>query len=165
MALLAGAEPAQGKTMPPGIDQPAVSSGTMPPPFEGAAGYLFVSYKHNDASRIGPLLEVVRSLGYNVWYDAGIPGGSEWDAVIEERVRNADALIMFLSREAVLSKYVRREIKYADMIDKPILTIRLEEAELSHGLGMLLTTYQMVDPPNTEAGREALVRALRYLRG
>jgi hypothetical protein len=135
----------------------------LPAPYEGPGRYLFVSYKRADAARIAPILGVVRALGYQIWYDDGIPGGSEWDAVIEERLKNADGVLMFLSREAVLSKYVRREVKFADMIAKPILTVRLENAQLSHGLQMLLTNYQMIDPPTSPARLEALRRALRSL--
>jgi len=148
----------------PSGDQPPVPRGVLPAPYAGNEQYLFMSYKHANATAIAPLLDAILELGYRVWYDAGIPGASEWDAVIEDRLKSADAVVVFLSREAVLSKYVRREVKYADMINKPILTIKLEEAKLSHGLEMLLTNYQIIGTPTDPAGREALDRALRYLR-
>jgi hypothetical protein len=69
----------------------------------------------------------------------------EWDAKIEERLLECDRVLLFVSTTAVNSKYVRREIKYADTINKSVISVRLEQTDLSHGLAMLLTQYQMLD--------------------
>lgn len=135
----------------------------LPPPYAGKEPYVFVSYKREDLERIKPLLADVNRTGHRIWYDKGIPGGAEWDAVIEERVQNCTVLLLFLSRAAVRSKYVRREVKFADTLSKLIVTVRLERnVDLSHGIAMLLNQYQVIEGSAPGLGEE-LGRAVRLL--
>ena len=83
--------------------------------------------------------------GISIWYDRGIPGGAEWDAVIEERLLSCRCVLLFASTAAVDSKYVRREVKFADALDTPVLSVLLEDTTFRHGMQMLLTQYQMLD--------------------
>jgi len=136
----------------------------MPQPYRGEQPYAFISYKREDLERIKPIVGAFGRRGNRIWYDRGIPGGAEWDAMIEERVRNCDVLLLFLSQRAVLSKYVRREVKFADTLNKPIVGIHLEpELDLSHGMGMLLNQYQLITSAANAAGDE-LDHAVRSLR-
>ena len=104
------------------------------------------------------------ALGYPIWFDRGIPGGAEWDALIEEKVSNCLILLVFLSQSAVESKWVRREIKFADSENRPILGIRLDEdLELKHGLKVVMNQYQMIDASNADFSDE-LRKAIEYVR-
>jgi hypothetical protein len=132
----------------------------VPPPYEGASAFGFVSYKRQDLERIAPIMEAVRELGVPLWYDRGIPGGSEWDAVIEDRLARCRFVLLFASRAAVASKYVRREVKYADAKDTPLLSVVLEDTPLNQGMDMLLTQYQMLDVRAVDFARR-LQHALR----
>jgi hypothetical protein len=129
------------------IPEPPVTMPTsrLPEPYGGDGAFAFVSYKRQDLARIAPILEAVSALGVPLWYDAGIPGGAEWDAVIEERLTHCRFVLLFTSTAAVKSKYVRREVKFADARDTPLLSVLLEDTSLGDGMGMLLTQYQMLD--------------------
>lgn len=107
--------------------------------------FFFVSYRRADLTLVLPIIESVRRQGWRLWYDAEIAGGSEWNAVIEQRLATCSAVLLFLSQPAVDSKFVRRELQYADGLQKPIICVRLEPAELRYGLGMLLKQYQFLD--------------------
>lgn len=137
---------------------------SLPEPYDGQEPFLFVSYKRQDMPRIAPILRRLVRDGHNVWYDKGIPGGSEWDAQIEERLTACRLVLLFVSQAAVRSKYVRREVKFADMLDKPLLSVKLEEAALGDGMNMLLTQYQMVDAAAADFDPQ-LRRAIHYLAG
>jgi hypothetical protein len=143
-------------------DQPArpVPAG-FPPPFTGEGPYLFVSYKREDLPRIAPTLQRLGASGVRLWYDRGIPGGTEWDAVIEEHLAGCQLVLLFASRAAVQSKYVRREVKFADAIDRPILCVLLEEPDLAQGMRMLLTQYQMLDARTADFD-ERLLDSIRH---
>lgn len=132
-------------------------------PYDGAEPFIFVSYKREDFPRIRPVLRRIRDSGYRLWYDKAIPGGAEWDALIEQKVKGCSMLLFFVSRGSVESKYCRREVKYVDQLGKPILSVKLEPVELVHGLEMLLTQYQMVDTANQDFSGE-IERSLKYLR-
>jgi hypothetical protein len=134
---------------------PNVLPPDLPPP-DARGDFVFVSYAHSDAARIAPHLDALHGAQVPFWYDAGIPSGSEWDAVIETHIERCRALVLFLSPRAAASKYVRREVKFADALDKPLLSVVLEPVALREGLHMLLTQYQMLD-----ASRADLPAALR----
>jgi TIR domain len=119
----------------------------IPPPqtYNGESRFVFASYKRQDLLTVGNVLKQVRSFGVPVWYDVQIPGGSEWDEVIEERLSNSKALLAFLSAAAIESRYVRREIKFADALGRPVLAILMEDVQLRHGLRMMMAQYQTLD--------------------
>jgi hypothetical protein len=122
---------------------------------------VFASYKRQDLPAIASVLNMVRGFGVPVWYDAHIPGGFEWDEVIEERLQKAKGILAFTSAAAIASRYVRREVKYADTLGRPVLGILLEDVKLRYGLEMMMTQYQMLDvrAANFESRlREAVTR-------
>lgn len=134
-----------------------------PAPCEDTEAFVFISYKREDLTRICPYLKRLHEWGYDIWYDRGIPGGSEWDAMIEDRVANCQALLVFLSQDAADSKWVRREIKFADSKNKPILVVRMGQIELRDGLNITLSQYQMISETAEDFGNE-LKRAIEYVR-
>jgi hypothetical protein len=141
----------------------SASTPMAPPPHEGPGAYVFVSYKREDMPLVAPYLHRLIEWGYKPWYDRGIPGGAEWDALIEEKVRGCRALVVFLTQAAADSKWVRREIKFADRESKPILAIRLGSLALHSGLDILLNQYQTIDGTARDFESE-LRRAMQYVR-
>lgn len=110
-----------------------------------SSSFKFVSYSHADIGLVRSVLKAAEDHGIPLWWDAQIPGGSEWDAELENRIERCSGVVLFLSDKAVNSKYVRREVKYADAIGKKILAIELNPSvQLAYGLGMLLRQYQRV---------------------
>jgi hypothetical protein len=136
---------------------------SVPPPQTGLDDYIFISYKRQDMSTIAPILKRIAQRGHHFWYDKGIPGGAEWDAVIEDRVRHCRLLLLFVSQAAIQSRYVRREVRFADALAKPLLCVTLEDAQLTHGMDMLLSQYQMVNSRAPDF-QDELERAIQYVR-
>jgi hypothetical protein len=134
---------------------------SLPAPDRGDEPFFFVSYRRTDRDRVVPVIENVRSQGWRLWYDDEIAGGSEWNAVLEQRLAACSGVLLFLSQPAVESKYVRRELQFADTLDKPIICVQIELAELRHGLGLLLSQYQRIShgaPDFPSRLREALTQ-------
>ena len=47
-------------------------------PFKAYTGdepYIFISYKHADSDIVYPVIKQMHDLGFNLWYDAGLPHG------------------------------------------------------------------------------------------
>ena len=141
---------------------PPYDAASLPAAYEGPEPYIFVSYKREDAAQVRPLLARLGQLGYRVWYDKGIPGGAEWDAVIERRIIACAGLLFVLSRRSGASKHCRREVKFAEKRDRRILSVRTEPVDLGDGLDMLLGPYQIIDIGDADFDAE-LARALVYL--
>ena len=163
--LLSWAPPSEfcRPTPPPELAPAMPAVGNLPTPYDGFDDYVFVSYKREDMPRIAHVLRDIASMGQKIWFDKGIPGGAEWDTVIEERLEHCKMVMLFVSQAAIGSRYVRREVKFADTLNKPVLSLRLENAVLSDGMGMFLNQYQMIDVRNLDFPRE-LERAFQHVR-
>lgn len=143
---------------------PAVHA-SLPTPDEGGEGGAFVSYKRQDIGRVAPLIRLLQERRVPVWYDRGIPGGAEWDEVIEEQLSRARFVLVCTSQAAIESKYVRREVKFADALNVPILPVLLEDVAFAHGMGMLLTQYQMLDTRHADFAERLRIAVARVAAG
>jgi len=143
-------------------DRKIDSSLELPSSYEGNEDYIFISYRRTDIHRVAPIIKHIARQGFHIWYDRGIPGGAEWDELIENKILNCRLLLLFVSSAAIQSKYVRREAKFADAINKHVLSVLLEPTDLDKGMKMMLTQYQILDAIR-ESFEQDLVRALNYL--
>jgi hypothetical protein len=74
---------------------------------------VFISYKREDHTRVDRLASLLADVGVNVWYDAALPAGEEWQRRIEEVARSARAIVVCWTPHAVNSKPIAREIEIA----------------------------------------------------
>lgn len=158
--------------------RPSVSQGAQRPNNDGAfapvqlpgyadtaAGapsepYVFLSYARADEDDMRRVRDRLRAADVDVWVDERIEAGQEWDVVLEARLRGCGMVVALISPEAVASRWVRRELKFADSLGKPLACLRLREATLTDGLGMLLLTLQWIDMSRGDA-EERLLSAVR----
>ncbi|MBO3117492.1 toll/interleukin-1 receptor domain-containing protein [Winogradskyella sp. DF17] len=108
-------------------------------------GFVFISYTKNDYNKIKPYLDHFDKVGIKYWFDQGIPGGADWHNVIESKIRSCHRVVAFLSDEAIQSKWVNREIKYADIKNIAITPVKMDKGDLINGLDLILMQYQLVD--------------------
>lgn len=143
-ALAARIAPGAGLAEPEGEDVPPPATAAPPVQVTSDEPYLFVSYKRSDLERIAPIMRDLQRRGWHLWCDRGIPGGADWSAMLEQRLTSCSGVLLFLSQPAIDSKWVRREARFADSLDKPIIAIQLEPAQLRHGMRLLLEHYQLL---------------------
>jgi len=113
-------------------------------PYEGNEPYIFISYCHKDRRFVYPMIESLAQSGYRLWYDSGISAGSDWNEVIANHMSGSSICMAFISENAVASHNCRREISFALLKNKPLLSVFLEETALSPGMEMQLSAYQCV---------------------
>lgn len=106
--------------------------------------YVFISYAHADSSKVLPCIDAMRQKGIYFWYDDGIEAGSEWPEFIAQKVISCKKFLLFVSNAYLNSQNCKRELNFAISRKKDILTIYLEEVELSPGMEMQLGTYQAI---------------------
>ena len=111
-------------------------------PYEGEDPYIFISYSHKDSDLVFPLINQLNSKGYRIWLDKGLNGGDEFHAQICRHIKNASAVIVFLSPYSNKSRYIAKEIDVAFKNSKPIVPVFLKETVLSDTLEILLGSYQ-----------------------
>jgi adenylate cyclase len=70
---------------------------------------VFVSYARADETQAERVAEKLRANGYEVWRDDELPAHRAYADVIEERLREAAAVVVLWSTEAAKSQWVRAE--------------------------------------------------------
>ena len=98
-------------------------------PYEGNRPFLFVSYSHRQSDSVVECIRILHEQGWRLWYDEGIPAGSDWPANIARHMETCEAVLFFLSETALASPNCLSEIRTAARLHKPILVLRLEDAE------------------------------------
>ena len=91
--------------------------------------YYFVSYNNEDADRISQLVCGIKDAGVPLWYDYGLEYGEEWARQINEKIANAQAVILFFTK-GILRKdksYVKKEYKIAKTLEKKIFVLFIDE--------------------------------------
>lgn len=71
--------------------------------------HVFISYARSTAKEAQAVAAALRGLGHEVWLDDEIPAHRAYADVIEERLREAKAVVVIWSAEAVKSQWVRSE--------------------------------------------------------
>lgn len=119
------------------------NQGTIPTPTQR----IFISYKRNVEPDEPVATQVYQALSqqHNVFIDQRLLVGTRWAESIETELRNADFLIVFLSKQSVNSEMVQWEISLAQELallqgGKPvILPVRLADTEaFPHPLNIYL---------------------------
>ena len=100
-------------------------------PYEGSRPFLFISYAHKQSSAVVDTIRILHDKGYRLWYDEGIPAGSDWPANIAQHMQGCEKVVFFLSERAMESPNCFSEIRTAFRAGKPILVVRLEDVEVT----------------------------------
>jgi hypothetical protein len=85
------------------------------------AGYVFISYSGHDAAYVQDLVEHLRHAGVEAWSGAA----ESWMPTIREKIDGCDAVIAVMTPEAADSDRVIREIRYAELVRKPLVPLLL----------------------------------------
>jgi len=111
-----------------------------------AAPDIFLSYNREDAARAKQFADALTAEGFDVWWDANLRSGEEYDRVTEAALRGARAVVVLWSKRSVDSRWVRAEATQAlrnktlmpAMIEdcvRPVMFELTQTAELSHWNG------------------------------
>ena len=130
------------------------------PSAAGAGDYVFLSYAHADDEHAQKVRALLGESGVRVWYDRGIQPGAVWDQELENRIREAGAFVACLSAFYEQSRYCRRELKFADLLSKPILPIAPVAWSWGEGLQLMFQELQVCSFEQAQ-GFESLLQALR----
>jgi CheY-like chemotaxis protein len=132
------------------------------PAYHGDDPYLFVSYAHLDDVEVMHDVEWLNNKGFNVWYDEGISGGSQWREEIAQAIKHASHVLFYVSEKSIRSSVCIKEVNYALMGDCKILPIYLAEVELPEGLKLSLSDIQALFKfeDTDQRYRERLMQAL-----
>ena len=101
-----------------------------PNPEQTSKPKIFVSYARADLDAIKPVVQTLKTHGYDVWTDIqGIPGGARWLKHLEESITNCDIFMPMISTNFKASDWSNREILYALNLKKVIIPFFIEDTD------------------------------------
>ena len=107
---------------------------------------VFLSYSSEDKEHMQRVCETLESAGLKVWIDdTGLESGTDnWQKVIEQAIIESACVICVLTPNAYDSKWVRRELAYAELQGKKNYPVHIEGTLRVVSMLNLATTH-MVD--------------------
>jgi len=91
-----------------------------------SGGYVFLSYAREDRDAVEVLAQQLAAVGVTVWYDRELKAGERWVRELEMRIQAARALVVVISPRSKDSKWVQREVLYAENHGVPVIPYLLE---------------------------------------
>jgi hypothetical protein len=100
-------------------------------PFEaGEKHYAFISYAHDDAFEVYPIIKELYEAGWNLWYDEGIRITERYLPEIVRHVRDCDVFLLFVTKCSIRRPFVIDfELAYAKKLGKRIVPVIMELTE------------------------------------
>ena len=133
-------------------------------PYEGKRPYLFISYPHKQSDQVIDTIRILHDQGYRLWYDEGIPAGSDWPANIAQHMRDCEAVICFISDHFLKSQNCFSEVRAAVHLKKPILILYLEDIEPDERWKPLLQNRPVIPVLDSAQDRAKAILAASFVR-
>ena len=105
-------------------------------PYKKPQPYYFISYCREEVAFVDDLSRELENRGINTWVDIRdlIPG-SDWQSQLDEGVKNAEAVLLVVSKESMKSNAVKDEwTKALQAWNKKVILILFEPAKLPQEL-------------------------------
>lgn len=116
----------------------AAAKAAKPPPPPPPDLAVFVSYAHDDAIAVGPVVAVVEGAGRPVLIDRG-------EGTAQQNIRGAHGVIVMCSPAAFQSDRVKREVFLADRHRRPVLPIFVKPASTPQDFEFFFAGAQSLD--------------------
>ena len=122
--------------------------------------HIFLSYSRRDDDIMQQVKTDFLAAGLSVWTDEGIePGTRSWKLAIENAIREAGCLVCLLSPDAARSEWVRAELDFADLQNKPVFLI-LARGDEKSAIPFGYASFQWVDIRDSARYDTALARLM-----
>src|SRR5450432_3582054 len=114
----------------------------------GSIPDVFISYASHDAAVAQKVCAALEAAGFPCWLaPRDVKPGAQYADAIVGAINEAKAVVLVLSRSAVASSHVGREVERAASKHKQIISFRIDAAQLSRPLEYFLGESQWIDVP------------------
>jgi len=129
-----------------------------------ASGRVFISYASQDAAVAQQVCAALEAAGLPCWIaPRDVRAGESYAAAIVQAISSCRMLILVLSKSAIESSHVLREVERASSKKRPVLSIRLDATPLPPDLEYFLSANHWLDASGgpVEQILPALVESVR----
>lgn len=128
--------------------------------YTGNEEYLFISYSHCDTKKVYPILDALYDRKYRMWYDESCETGNDFRDELRVRIRNAEAVILFVSEASMASPFCGMEIIVAREYGKRLYPVYLDKVTVPPAFQILLSNTHHSTSDNMDKLMRSLVRDL-----
>jgi|GEM_PF-5401536 len=105
---------------------------------------IFLSYSHENTDLMHRVRDALQEEGFSVWCDEEIEPGRDWATALAEMITYSHCVVCILSGHSAHSKWVGRELGYAEINETPIFPILLQ-GDPNNSVPLRLVNHQFVD--------------------
>ena len=110
------------------------------------SGRVFISYASQDTSVAQRLCTTLEAAGLPCWIaPRDVRAGESYAAAIVQAINSCRMLVLILSKSAIESSHVLREVERASSKKRPVLSIRMDATPLPPDLEYFLSANQWLD--------------------
>ena len=110
------------------------------------AGRVFISYASQDAAEASRICSALEKAGFPCWIaPRDVRAGQPYAAAIVEAINACRMMVLVLTKSAIDSPHVLREVERASSKTRPVLSIRLDDAPLPPELEYFLSANQWLE--------------------
>lgn len=106
--------------------------------YTGSEPYIFISYSHRDSKIVYAVLDELHEHKYRLWYDESCENGSDFRDELREKIRKAEAVILFVSKASMSSPFCGMEVIVAREYGKRLYPIYLDDVQIPPAFEILL---------------------------
>jgi hypothetical protein len=125
---------------------------------------IFISYAHEDRTRVKELARALEGFGWEVWWDERIRAGDQFDRSIEQILPQSICVVVLWSSHSVESDFVRSEARWAKKNGR-LIPVFIDRVDIP----IEFSAYQTLDlvdwPSDGSEGYDQLVADLRQRIG
>ena len=115
------------------------------PTYEGSKPYVFVSYSRKDSDRVFPIIQHLQTEGINIFYKQDDDFIEDLTDNIVKRILNCQCFIAFHSNNSKNSVRCKNEVSFACRCHQKIISIYLDDVELSLGVQMAVHQFPAIN--------------------
>ncbi len=136
---------------------------TLETKFEAYVGndpYIFVSYSHRDTEKVYPVLDALYDMKFRIWYDESCETGNDFREELRVRIKNCQAVLLFVSESSMSSPFCGMEILTAKEYQKKIVPVCIDNAPVPPAFKIWLDNIHHGNLSNHKKLMDALRRDL-----
>ncbi len=124
---------------------------------------LFVTYAHENLTKVRELVELLTAGGHTVWFDNQLLPGQDWKLELGDAIARCDAFVYALTKDAVISEWCEWEFATAVRLKKAVVPV-LFEADVVVPLSLQSLQYADFRQGATALATAKLIGALASMQ-
>lgn len=121
---------------------------------------VFLSYGRQDEAIAHLLAYILTQHGIRCFIDRQLPAGKPFDPILRQMIKNADLVLVLLTKTSISSDWVNQEIGFALAHDKPIWPLAMENDIQPQGMLSTAQSYSLFDWSDASRTIDNLIKAL-----